>query len=64
MPDAGPTGDEPSVGIAGTWRLPVRRHRRPAALKAELPAAGFNVLFQDAGHLVCATHGSAAAVVP
>ena len=47
-----------AIEIAGQWYLPVRRHRRPPALKAELTAAGFDVLHQDAGNLVCAHRGA------
>lgn len=42
--------------IVGRWYLPYRRHLRPAALEAELAAAGFTVVFRDeqhAGSLVC-----------
>ena len=43
--------------IAGVWHLPSRRHHRPPALRAELEAAGFTVLYQDeeyGEHLICA----------
>jgi SAM-dependent methyltransferase len=42
-----------AVQIAGQWYLPYRRHRPPACLRAELQAAGFRVLYQDGGHLIC-----------
>ena len=42
-----------SVQIAGRWYLPTRRHRRPSGLKTELMAAGFDVMVQDRGDLVC-----------
>jgi len=48
--------------IAGRWYLPYRRHLRPAALEAELAAAGFTVVYRDrqhAGSLVCVPKGCA-----
>jgi SAM-dependent methyltransferase len=48
---------EGATEIAGTWYLPNRRHLRPPALKADLEAAGFTVLYQDeehGGHVICA----------
>jgi len=54
-------GDFPDARIiAGQRYLPHRRHLRPAALEAELEAAGFAVLFRDehhAGSLVCQLMG-------
>ena len=47
-----------SIRIAGQWYLPIRRHRRPDALKTELTTAGFGVLHQDKGNLVCAEKGA------
>lgn len=41
---------ERAAEIAGTWYLPSRRHLRPPALKADLEAAGFTVLYQDEEH--------------
>ncbi|MCC6443659.1 MAG: class I SAM-dependent methyltransferase, partial [Armatimonadetes bacterium] len=49
-----PEGFEPVERIAGLWLLPIRRHRKPEGLRAELEGAGFRVLFQDGGHFVCA----------
>ncbi|MDY7010617.1 MAG: class I SAM-dependent methyltransferase [Planctomycetota bacterium] len=49
---------EDSVRIAGKWYLPNRRHRRPEALKAELTMAGFNVLDQDKGNMLCSHKGA------
>ena len=50
-------GNSPDARIiAGQRYLPHRRHLRPAALEAELEAAGFSVLFRTehhAGSLVC-----------
>jgi SAM-dependent methyltransferase len=49
-----PAGDdEEAVQIGGTWYLPNRRHLKPPALKAELMAAGFRVLYQQGGNVVC-----------
>jgi SAM-dependent methyltransferase len=48
-----PEGLEPIVRIAGRWCMPYRRHRTPAALRAELESAGFSVLLQDVEHFAC-----------
>jgi SAM-dependent methyltransferase len=48
---------EGATEIAGTWYLPSRRHLRPPALRGELEAAGFAVLYQDeehGEHVICA----------
>jgi SAM-dependent methyltransferase len=51
----GEPGDyEDAVEIDGSWYLPNRRHYRPPALRAELESAGFRVLYQDGGQVVCA----------
>lgn len=52
--DDGPENYEDAVEIDGSWYLPNRRHFRPPALRAELESAGFRVLYQDGGHVVCA----------
>jgi len=49
---------EDAVQISGAWYLPIRRHRKPPALKAELEAAGFDVsyvdvAYQDGEHMIC-----------
>lgn len=44
---------EDAVQIEGQWYLPHRRHLKPAALRDEVESAGFKVLEQDGGHLVC-----------
>lgn len=44
---------EDAIQIGGAWYLPIRRHRKPPALKAELEAAGFDVSYQDGGHMIC-----------
>ena len=46
------------VPIAGRSYLPYRRHRKPAGLARELTAAGFDVLYQDKGDLICTHKGS------
>jgi 2-polyprenyl-3-methyl-5-hydroxy-6-metoxy-1,4-benzoquinol methylase len=48
--DEPPDRYERATEIAGVWHLPSRRHHRPAALKAELEAAGFSVFYQDEEH--------------
>jgi SAM-dependent methyltransferase len=53
-----PGNYEDTVQIGNTWYLPVRRHRKPPDLKAELEAAGFSVSFidipnQTGEHVVC-----------
>jgi SAM-dependent methyltransferase len=45
-----------AVQIDGTWWLPNRRHLTPAALRCELEAAGFRVVWQGGtlgGDLIC-----------
>jgi SAM-dependent methyltransferase len=42
-----------AVQISGAWYLPLRRHRKPPALKAELKATGFDVSYQDGEHMIC-----------
>ncbi len=44
---------ENSIQIAGRWFLMVRRHHRTPQLRTELSAAGFDVLYQDQGNLIC-----------
>jgi SAM-dependent methyltransferase len=54
--DEAPVAYEGAIEIASRWYLLNRRHRRPAALRAELEDAGFHVLYQDGGYggnLVC-----------
>lgn len=53
-----PDNYEDALQVGGAWYLPVRRHRKPPALKAELEAAGFDVsyvdvAYQDGGHMIC-----------
>jgi len=43
-----------AVKIGDKWYLPNRRHLKPPAVKAELEAAGFHVLYQDGGNVICA----------
>lgn len=58
-PFGGSPDDYPEAAhIAGQWMLPVRRHRPPASLRAELKAAGFLVRWQDGGHLICVKAGA------
>ena len=48
---------EDAVKIDGVWYLPNRRHLKAPAFRAELEAAGFNVLYQDneyGGNVICA----------
>jgi SAM-dependent methyltransferase len=52
--------EEYAVKIGKTWYLPVRRHRKPAELRAELEAAGFDVLYQGdttGDNVVCVLRG-------
>jgi SAM-dependent methyltransferase len=61
--DGSPDRYEGTAQIAGTRYLPNRRHLRPPALKAELEAAGFAVLYQAGEYgenVICAHAGSAA----
>ena len=56
--EEGPNNYEDAIQIGGTWYLPIRRHRKPPALKAEIEAAGFKVSYgevpgQDGEHMVC-----------
>lgn len=48
-----PNNYEDAIQIGGAWYLLSRRHRKPSALKAELEAAGFDVSYQDGGHMIC-----------
>jgi SAM-dependent methyltransferase len=53
-----PDDYEDAIQIGGAWYLPVRRHRKPSALKAEIEAAGFDVsyvdvAYQDGEHMIC-----------
>ncbi|HEY3190404.1 MAG TPA: class I SAM-dependent methyltransferase [Solirubrobacteraceae bacterium] len=53
--------------IGGVWHLPNRRHLRPAALRAELAGAGFEVLWQGGhlgGEVICAHARDAEASLP
>lgn len=51
------TGDpgeyESAEMIDGSWHLPNRRHRTPPQLLNEVVSAGFEVLEQDGGQLLC-----------
>ena len=54
--DDPPEQYDPCAEIAGVWYLPSRRHHRPEAMKVELEAAGFTVIYQDeeyGEHLIC-----------
>ena len=53
-----PDNYEDAIQINDAWFLPVRRHRKPPDLKAELESSGFNVSHidipnQDGEHMVC-----------
>lgn len=48
-----PNNYEDAIQIDDAWYLPSRRHRKPSALKAEIEAAGFDVSYQDDGHMIC-----------
>ena len=48
-----PGNYEDAVQISGAWYLPIRRHRKPPALKAEIEAAGFDVSYQDGEDMIC-----------
>ncbi|MFI5694253.1 class I SAM-dependent methyltransferase [Kribbella sp. NPDC051586] len=48
-------GDD-AIQLDGNWYLPHRRHLRPAALRAELEAAGLQVHSQEGGDLICVRH--------
>ena len=55
-----PDGYEEAVRIEGNWYLPNRKHLPAPALKAELEAAGFSVIYQDdqlGGNAIC-VHGN------
>ncbi|GAG49259.1 unnamed protein product, partial [marine sediment metagenome] len=53
-----PADCEDAISIEGKWYLPNRRHLKAPALKAELEAAGFSVLYQsgDYGENVVCVH--------
>ena len=48
-----PHNYEDAIQIGAAWYLPVRRHQKPPALKVELEAVGFDVAYQDGGHMIC-----------
>jgi SAM-dependent methyltransferase len=54
-----PDDYEEALKISEMWLLPNRRHLKPESLKAELESAGFNVLYQDGGYVICAQQGVA-----
>jgi 2-polyprenyl-3-methyl-5-hydroxy-6-metoxy-1,4-benzoquinol methylase len=45
-----------AIQLDGTWYLPHRRHLQPIALRAELESAGFDVLSQQGGDVICARY--------
>jgi 2-polyprenyl-3-methyl-5-hydroxy-6-metoxy-1,4-benzoquinol methylase len=45
--DDKPDAWEDAVRINGVWYLPVRRHWKPADLRLEVEAMGFDVIYQD-----------------
>ncbi len=51
--EEGPENYEDAIQIGGAWYLPVRRHRKPSALEAELEVVGFDVSYQDGGNMIC-----------
>ncbi|UCH42357.1 MAG: class I SAM-dependent methyltransferase [Dehalococcoidales bacterium] len=54
--DEKPDDWEDAVKVNGIWYLPVRRHWKPADLRAEIEATGFDVIYQDkvsGENLVC-----------
>ena len=58
--DDGPDDYEQAIEVNGRWYLPNRRHLKAPALKAELEASGFRVLYQDrelGGNLICVLGG-------
>jgi SAM-dependent methyltransferase len=59
-----PTGYDGVRQIEGDWYLLHRKHLKGPTLRAELEAAGFQVLYQDdqeGGNLICAMVGGGAA---
>ena len=55
--EEGPGNYEESIKIRGNWYLPYRKHLKAPALKADLEAAGFRVLYQSGEYgenVVCA----------
>lgn len=58
QPLVGPPATRPeAIQIGDHWYRPQRKHLKPPALKTELIHAGFDVLYQDGGHLICALAG-------
>jgi len=45
---------EDAVRLNGCWYFPRRRLLRPAVLRVEIERAGFTVLWQEGGRLICA----------
>ena len=55
--EEGPDNYEESIKIRGDWYLPYRKHLKAPALKADLEAAGFKVLYQGGEYgenVICA----------
>lgn len=48
-----PVEYEGVLNISGMWCLLNRRHLKPQALRTELEAAEFVVIYQDSGNLIC-----------
>jgi SAM-dependent methyltransferase len=44
---------EDAVKLNGCWYFPRRRIIRPAALRTEIEGAGFTILWQEGGRLIC-----------
>ncbi len=62
---ADPQDYEDVVRMKAEWYLPSRRHLKPPALKAEMAAAGFSVLYQDGGeggNMIAVLRGTTAAL--
>jgi len=45
---------EDAVRLNGCWYFPRRRYVRPAVLRTEVERAGFTVLWQEGGRVICA----------
>ncbi|MBL7202428.1 MAG: class I SAM-dependent methyltransferase [Anaerolineae bacterium] len=56
--EGSPGSYEGAIEVCGRWYLPNRRHLKPPALRMELLAAGFTVLYQEGGNLVCGPVGA------
>ena len=52
-PKESPDAYEEAIKINDVWYIPTRRHLKPSDLRVEIEEAGFKVLYQDGGNIIC-----------